>query len=260
MIGVIDIGTHSVKWLLFDGRVRDEAAVVTRLGWRLAKTGRIVRPGPTERAVRSFLRRARGAPVRIVATHALRSATNAAALLRRWPWKVDVLTPAQECRYSFAGGTTGFRGRVTAIDIGGGSTEIMTGKNGRLRKRRLLAIGCATLRSDPAPWLARVRGFRAPKVVAIGGTAATIARMSRRRMLSLALLDRWQKRLDPLTNDQRAKIPGLPRDRADVIVGGLAILRAALRRLGARSAAVSFRGLRYGVAIEMLKRYHGAPL
>lgn len=259
MIGVIDIGTHSVKWLLYDGRALDEAAVVTRLGKGLATTGRIADPRPTERAVRAFLKRARGAPVRIVTTHAMRAAKNADAVLRRWPWKVDVLSPADECRYSFAGGTRGVRGRVTAIDIGGGSTEIMTGKNGCLCRRRLLGVGCATLRGDPAPWLARVSGFRAPRVVAIGGTAATIARMSKCRTLTLALLDRWQKRLDPLTVDQRARIPGLPRDRADVIVNGLAILRAALRRLGARRAAVSFTGLRYGVAEEMLKSYSSAP-
>ena len=48
--------------------------------------------------------------------------------------------------------------------------------------------------------------------------------------------------------------PGLPPDRADVIVGGLCILVAVLRRWDAPHVVVSARNIMDGVCAELLDR------
>jgi exopolyphosphatase/guanosine-5'-triphosphate,3'-diphosphate pyrophosphatase len=55
---------------------------------------------------------------------------------------------------------------------------------------------------------------------------------------------------EPLAD--RVHNPGLPRDRADVIVGGLCVLVALMRRFDAPSITVSAHNLMDGVCAELL--------
>ena len=47
--------------------------------------------------------------------------------------------------------------------------------------------------------------------------------------------------------NQRRQIPGLPKERADVILAGAAILLGAMDALGFNRLTVSCHGLRYGL-------------
>ena len=49
---------------------------------------------------------------------------------------------------------------------------------------------------------------------------------------------------------ERRQVPGLPPDRADIIVAGGAVLMFAMEALGAKVLTVSTRNLRYGALLS----------
>lgn len=72
------------------------------------------------------------------------------------------------------------------------------------------------------------------------------ARLSRSEVGALA------ERLGRLDVAARARLPGLPRARAEVIVGGALVLDEVMGCLDLDEIVVSERGLRYGVLAEAL--------
>jgi exopolyphosphatase/guanosine-5'-triphosphate,3'-diphosphate pyrophosphatase len=101
-------------------------------------------------------------------------------------------------------------------------------------------------------------------VVAVAGTATTLAAMDLElerydaarvegHRLPLERVSHWIERLARLSVEERRRVPGLEPGRADVIVAGLAVLRAALRAIGARELRASGRGVRHGVALRLLE-------
>jgi len=58
----------------------------------------------------------------------------------------------------------------------------------------------------------------------------------------------------PMTTEERRKIPGMNPDRADIIVGGAAILELLMDSMGIDEIHASERGLRDGLLIDFLKR------
>jgi exopolyphosphatase/guanosine-5'-triphosphate,3'-diphosphate pyrophosphatase len=68
--------------------------------------------------------------------------------------------------------------------------------------------------------------------------------------LSLADVERWSQRLWQLPLAERQRIPGLPPERADVILTGVGIYLGMMERFGWRSLRISTRGLRFGAVLE----------
>ncbi|MFI5302257.1 MAG: Ppx/GppA family phosphatase, partial [Polyangiales bacterium] len=106
-----------------------------------------------------------------------------------------------------------------------------------------------------------VEGLEA--VVAIAGTATTYAAIDLEladyasapphgHRLRLDRLDELAARLAAMTLERRRTVVGLEPARADVIVAGGLTLRAAAERFGAADLVVSDRGVRWGLAIELL--------
>ena len=101
----------------------------------------------------------------------------------------------------------------------------------------------------------------AVRLVGIGGTASILGCMEaqlttfdRERLettrLSLKRL-RWHvEHLWQLPIDERKKIPGLPSNRADVILTGTAIYEAIMQYFGFEQLRVSTRGLRFALVLE----------
>ncbi len=175
-------------------------------------------------------------------------------------------------------------------DIGGGSTEISLGRDEtNLTFQQSLQLGAvrvterALINSDPPTREALTRAKQiaadalavvptpvaGETVVAVGsgGTIANLASMERGIAvtspdfsvaglhgvrLDLAAIDARIARLASQTIAERRETPGLEPDRADVILAGAIIQAAVLRRLGVTSVLVSVRGLRFGLAFEML--------
>jgi exopolyphosphatase/guanosine-5'-triphosphate,3'-diphosphate pyrophosphatase len=105
---------------------------------------------------------------------------------------------------------------------------------------------------------------RGRSVVAVAGTATTLAAMDLEldpydaervegHRIELQRLQHWIARLAGLGVEERKRIPGLEAGRADVIVAGLAVLRAAMGAIGAGFAFASGRGVRHGAALKLLE-------
>jgi exopolyphosphatase/guanosine-5'-triphosphate,3'-diphosphate pyrophosphatase len=230
--------------------------------------------------------------LRAVGTAALRRASDAGGFLARAQetlgLAIDVLPEEEEARLGYAAVVAGGAGADTLIvDVGGGSTEVV-GDGGRLRlsapvgavvlTERFLGTeesaplepgGFAALREAvraacerfPAG-LARAEGAGQRDLVCLGGTASNLACLE----LGLPRFDPARaegarvtadgaraaaERLQALSLDERLALP-IEASRAAILPAGLACVAGALERLGAETARVSGRGLRYGVARELL--------
>ena len=235
-----------------------------------------------------------GTRIRIVATEACRRASNAKdfldAVLAATGQHVEIVSGEAEGRLAFTGALSGTAnaGRPTlVIDIGGGSTEVMFG-DGELRWAHSIPCGAVTqseqhLEHDPPrpEELTNAIGevadhvddilrehpeaLEATNVVGVAGTIVTVAAIE----LGLAQFDVNALHGFVLTREaaedvfrtlateslaDRVHNPGLPRERADIIVGGCCVLVALLRRLKIDSLVVSTHSLLDGVAHEELTR------
>jgi exopolyphosphatase/guanosine-5'-triphosphate,3'-diphosphate pyrophosphatase len=99
------------------------------------------------------------------------------------------------------------------------------------------------------------------QLVGVGGTASILGCMEakldsfdRARLeatrLSAAHVSWYLQRLWSLPLAERQQITGLPRNRADVILMGVAIYQAVMAQLGFRELRISTRGLRFAALLE----------
>ena len=224
----------------------------------------------------------------VVGTSAMRDAKGGDEIQKRVKeaFGVDarVISGDEEARVSFLGATSGLGlrdGEVSVFDVGGGSTEVIVGAPpDEVRWARSFDVGSVRLterhvRSDPPAAseiqavLADARAvFRAvPRVdgvpIGVAGTMTTLVAVAlemepydgaRVHGMTLAtnelrgVVDRLAK--TPL--DERKKIRGLEPKRADVIVAGGLVALALLDRWQATGVRISDRGVRYGIAAQLL--------
>ncbi|PQV63562.1 Ppx/GppA phosphatase [Abditibacterium utsteinense] len=172
------------------------------------------------------------------------------------------------------------------VDIGGGSAQISQIKDRRFLRGQALTLGALALtqrfvRSDPikkseikavqteierqldeVSWLRQARAAEGSlSVVGLGGTIRNLAKIEAARQkfplqsvngmqLSLDALDETIRQLSEFPLAQRKRIPGLVRDRADIILPGALVIRAILARLGQNELLISEAGLREGLFFE----------
>lgn len=229
--------------------------------------------------------------VRLAGTSALREAQNADefvdAVYRRSGLRVEILSGAEEARLSFLAVQRDLgRGEpVLVLDIGGGSTELIEGRGEDVTKVYSLDLGAVRLTeryllSDPAKddefghmTDHITETFRClsihppPLIVGLGGTITALSAvrfgenpMDPARIHGSAL---WRHDVEQqvlvyrrTTLCQRLRIPGLPQERADVILAGSAILLGAMETLGFDRLRVSCRGLRYGLIYAAFQGEH----
>jgi exopolyphosphatase / guanosine-5'-triphosphate,3'-diphosphate pyrophosphatase len=303
-VAAIDQGTNSTRLLVLLERTDEPVElardmVITRLGRGVDETGRLDGPS-VGRAVEAIERYARKAAalhagaIRIGATAAVRDAVNRDAFLGavrdRTGVEVEVIEGDREAHLSFLGGTRGLDptdGPFVVVDVGGGSTEFVVGREpGRADRAISTRIGSVRLtervrpadpptQEDLAAFVAEadralasvdrtvpVRGART--FLAVAGTATTLQACAlgldrydpdviHRSTLTLTDAERTIRELAAMTNEERAAIPVMPKGRGDVIVAGATILVAALRRFGFDRALVSETDLLDGLAFELLE-------
>ncbi len=222
-----------------------------------------------------------------VGTSAVREATNQEEFLeqlrRRAGLELRVLSGDEEAYYGYLGvvnSLTMTDGYV--IDIGGGSTEV-TEVYGRLFSRSssqqagVVRFSERFIHSDPVSkqdfrqleqgvarmfteldWLKETPGSM---LVGLGGTIRNLARIDQKRcrhplerihhyILTNKALDSIISMLRKSSHEQRENIPGLNRDRTDVILPGAVILRQLMRRGTFSQVVVSGAGLREGLFYE----------
>ena len=159
--GVVDLGSNSVRLVVFEGRGRNPAAIfnekaVLGLGRGLHDTGQL-NADAVDQALTIMQRyhavaRAMGAdPLEVLATAAVRDASNGAAfvgaLKERMPGvPIHILTGDEEARLSANGLLLGFPGADGLLgDIGGGSLELVELHQGEQGKTGSLPIGTIRL-------------------------------------------------------------------------------------------------------------------
>ncbi len=304
-LAAIDLGTNTVRLLVAEARPGGTWAAlaqdqrVTRLGEGVAETGRLGREPMTRTAavVAEYVARARrmGAErIRVVATSAVRDAANGrqfvSELAVRTSVEIEVVSGEEEARLTVRGILAGLPGApdpLLAFDVGGGSTEFMLARGGRMVHAASLPLGVVPLTErypfpHPVDWPrylameAEIRTvLRAGLPVELGtapgatlvGTAGTVTTLAALDLgLDVYAADRVQghrlerpaiealmERLGALTVAERAALPCLEPGRADVILAGVAIVRAALEVTGARAVLVSDWGLREGIMAEAVQ-------
>jgi exopolyphosphatase/guanosine-5'-triphosphate,3'-diphosphate pyrophosphatase len=302
-VAAIDQGTNSTRLLVLEPRDTDPLEIardmrITRLGKDVDRTGRLAPEsiGRTLGVVASFARRARAMHaqrIRLGATSAVRDASNREELFGPLRKEIDgepeVIDGEREAALSFLGGTRGLDpgdGPFLLIDIGGGSTELVFGRERGVAEHTISTrIGSVRLTerirpSDP-PSEDDLRAFAAEAeselaraeeavpvqdartLVAVAGTATTLQACAlglerhdpdliHRSTLTLADAERTVRDLAAMTNEERAAIPVMPKGRGDVIVAGATILVDAMRRFGFDEALVSETDILDGLALELL--------
>jgi len=270
-----------------------EVERTTRLGRGLAKTGHLHPEALKESlgVIDDYLAMSKVLGVDrilIVGTSALRQADNAGDLVdsveHLYGLEIRIISGLEEARLSFLAvdKEMGRGAPILVIDIGGGSVEFVLGEGGRISHLESLHLGAVALTetfllSNPvsqeefrqmtdhiASNLRRLTFTPPEDVVCLGGTATTLAavRVGARgfdpsllhgSLLSYREVARQVSLYRMMTREGRLGIPGLPEERADIILAGAAILLEAMRFLGFASFKVSCHGLRYGLVYAILQ-------
>jgi len=302
-IGAIDIGSNSIRLLVADFSISASpqpastiarAGEICRLGRGLHQGGAIAAElaGSAARIVAEFQRRALslGAQHVIVgATAALRSAANGAEVAQRIEREtgltVRVLSGDDEARLVYRAVALGLgspvvRSHCVVFDLGGGSTEIVSGvgaEPGRWVSLPLGAVGLTErfLHSDPAAQ-AEVSGLvehiaeslmhgcasfpaKASVLAGVGGTVTVLASLDRGiRAYDPLLLEGWSISADKVaalvgklteaTHEQRRSWSIIGEGRADIVVAGAIVVNQLMARFAAPALTCSTQGLRYGLA------------
>ena len=171
-IGAVDIGTNSVRLLVADVDERERLRTahrmgeISRLGEGLDRTGAIDdgAAARTLECLERFVHEAEysgASRIRVAGTNAFRVARNGPELAARFSerigYPVEILSGEEEARLVFLAVLSGLkhsRGHSIVVDIGGGSTEIISGEGETGTQVISLELGCVRLtermvRSDP---------------------------------------------------------------------------------------------------------------
>ena len=291
-VAAIDLGTNTTRLLVADvtdGRV-DEVSrrtTITRLGEGVDARHKLL-PLPIAR-VRNCLSDYRreleslGAERSLlVATSAVRDADNGEAFLGEIEWSYGfmtrLLTGEEEAELTLRGASGGrdLPAGAVVVDIGGGSTELITAHERvstdlgsvRLTERFLasdppteaeldtLAAAVRSVLAEQVP-----EGMKAQKGIGVAGTITSLAALDLGlvdydplRVHGHKLGDRAVKaqleRLAALPLAKRRELPGLDPERAPVIIAGAVILREVMHHLGLPAIEASERDILHGAALE----------
>ena len=230
----------------------------------------------------------------VVATSAVRDAVNRDKFLERAKreagFNVEVISGEEEARRTLLGIRSGLPAGVTdmlALDIGGGSTEFILDRPGDMPIVRSIDIGVVrlcerVLDHDPPTaeelqqareWVMRetkaavadMGDYRQATFVGTAGTITSLAAMAQKLptyeparihnyVLKLETIRDLEHTLLSRTKAERVGLPGLEKNREEVIAAGAIIIRTTMETLGEEECLVSDLGLREGVLIDLARQ------
>jgi exopolyphosphatase / guanosine-5'-triphosphate,3'-diphosphate pyrophosphatase len=283
-VAVVDIGTNSTRLLIADVEADRSVAelhresIVTRLGAGVDATGRL--GDAPMRRVFDVLARYRHAidehgasATAAVLTSAVRDAANGAdfttAVRTRFDLDARMIDGDEEAALTFSGATSERPDdgtEVVVVDIGGGSTEFVIGRDGEVAFHVSTQAGVVRqterhLHDDPPP-PAQLQQLAAEIETIIAGAATQCAALElalepydpRRvhgHVLELGTCEMLLARLAQMTNEERKTVVGLHPDRAPTIVTGIAMLIESMRAFDLQRVDVSEHDLLRGVALRL---------
>ena len=295
----IDLGTNTCLMLIAEvesgyvKKVLGDYARIVRLGEGVDKTG-YLQPGAVERTLtclgeyKGTISAAGISPedVICVATSQARDAENGrgffAMVEAELGFGFRVISGKDEARLSFIGSLLPDMevSNHAVVDIGGGSTEFVTVKDGRSVDLGSVRFTERYLKSDPitdeefniclnevdgkleelVDWRSAVPSNM--QMLAVAGTATTLASWHLRLrefdaaeaekvQLTNANLFQMVKDLKRMTVKERRDQTGIDPKRADVLLAGAMIMWRTMEKLKFQTCNISSRGLRYGVLIGL---------
>ena len=290
-VGVVDVGSNSVRMVVFDGAARSPAyffneKVMAGLGMGLAETG-VLNPEGRIRAM-SALKRFQGLaegmglpPLTAVATAAVREASDGPAfrdaVLAETGMKLWVIDGEEEARLSAQGVLLGWPGAYGLVcDIGGSSMELAELQDGTVGKRLSSKLGPQRLKTVTGgkkglkqhlkaeiEALAETLGPQRDRLFLVGGSWRAIARIDMdRRGYPLAVLHEYRmsrKSVYATIDYIEANDPeelrlrtGLGESRMALVPLAAQVLKYLVRAFKPHDIAVSSYGIREGMLYEQM--------
>jgi exopolyphosphatase / guanosine-5'-triphosphate,3'-diphosphate pyrophosphatase len=296
----IDIGSNSTLLLVVERkhlggvRVLVDTKISTKLSFGAATGNKITAEGITRQCdafdrIGELLKNYHVDKIVACATQVFRITENGQALAeelsQRCGWPIEIIDGDTEAKCSYLAAASGLKNihaMRTVVDVGGGSTEIVSGRGERIDFAGSFPIGAVklaeacsltdlvkigTLQSAiseigsaiPAESLKSIP--RVNCLIAVGGTAATFAALKLDRQVfdpalihGVGLAGIWLQKavadLSGMTTEERRKRLIFDPDRAEIIVAGGLILNYLVQELDVADIIVSNRGLRWGVLLS----------
>jgi exopolyphosphatase / guanosine-5'-triphosphate,3'-diphosphate pyrophosphatase len=290
-VGVIDVGSNSVRMVVFDGAARSPAyfyneKVMCGLGKGLAETGRLNPQGRLRAlsALRRFALLAEGmgvSPLTVVATAATREAIDGpefqADVLRETGLRLHVVDGDEEARLSAQGVLLGWpEAKGIVCDIGGNSMELARIGDGRVTRRVSTPLGPFRLQQITGGVEARRAHIDAilkqaqaemqsagERIYLVGGSWRVIARLDmERRSYPLTVLHEYRMTprglldtLDWLNVSDLAVLrgrTGTSSERMELVPLACEVLRELIKMLDPSEIDVSAYGIREGLLYEQM--------
>ena len=296
----IDIGTNTLLLLIaevIDGKIEKvltDEHQIARLGEGLDKSG-IISDNAIMRATRilhdykNIIAEHKVELVRASATSAMRDANNSGDVKELFETilnsPIEIIAGIDEARISYLGSLEELSDKSDIVlDIGGGSTEVIVGKNGEISYSKSLQIGAVRITESFFPdFNSKKENLEEARkhitdmldglelididgnIIAVAGTPTTIAAIDLNLpQYNAHLIHNHKLELERLelivdifvnkTSQELVEEYNVHPNRADVILGGALILLEFLKYTGKSSLLVSCKGLRYGLILDMFKK------
>ncbi len=290
-VGVLDVGSNSVRLVVFDGAARSPAyffneKILCGLGAGLSETGRLNPEGRVRAlaAIRRFKLLAEGMhlpPISAVATAAVRDAEDGpefrAEVERETGIRLYVIDGAEEARLSAQGVLLGWPGASGLIcDIGGSSMELAEISGGTVGKRISSGLGplkLAAVKGGKKGMKAHIKavmadlaaemGTRPERLFLVGGSWRAIAKLDMlRREYPLWVLHEYRmspkelrKTLDWIADtdlDAVRQQTSTSAARMALVPVAALVLKRLIQTFKPREIAVSAYGIREGLLYEQM--------
>ena len=290
-VGVVDVGSNSVRLVVFDGAARSPAyfyneKIMCALGAGMAETGHLSPQGRARAlsAMRRFSKLADGmdlAELTVVATAAVRDASDGRAFCdeveRETGLKIWVIDGEEEARLSAQGVLLGWPGAYGLVcDIGGSSMELAEISAGRVGKRVTSALGPLKLRDlkggaksrqahikDVMQGLAEKMGAQRDRLFLVGGSWRAIARIDMvRQGYPLHVLHEYRmtaksvratvKHIKNSDLEELRQISGVSSSRMALVPFAAEVLSRLVKTFKPKDIAISSYGIREGMLYEQM--------
>lgn len=300
-VASIDIGTNTILLLIAEVNPGTGKIKTLENFYRIPRIGKGVTLGnsiPDENAERMFkvlneysgiIKKYNCEKVLVTGTNAFRIASNKGELVNqiksKFGFEVNVISGEEEARFSYLGVSNEYReNNLLVVDIGGGSTEIISGSKNRIDFRKSYPIGVVSLtekffHSEPpvkkdldklTKYVQNILGEITQRVkeidtaIAIAGTPTTLACIKLNlknynedviedSSLTREELKNFVLDLSKLTSEEIAKnYSTVVKGREDVLLAGTMILAEIVKLLNLEEVKVSAKGIRYGAIVNWM--------
>ena len=290
-VGVVDVGSNSVRMVVFDGAARSPAyfyneKIMAGLGKGLAETGKLNPEGARRAlaALKRFALLAEGMhvhPMIVVATAAVREAEDGPAfqqqVLEQTGLKIWVIDGDEEARLSAQGVLLGWpEAKGIVCDIGGNSMELARIGGGKVGKRATSPLGPFRLQQvqgGPRKRRDHIRSIlkglhddlksKDERIYLVGGSWRVIARLDmERRNYPLTVLHEYRMTpksaldtLDWLATSDLAALrgrTGTSAERMELVPLACEVLRELIDIFAPSEIDISSYGIREGMLYEQM--------